>query len=327
MTAQLDEIKKAHHALMVEYVNILNRVSKLHFFVDFQVTFPINNDKLISIGRLLMKYLTLAFLVRLFAEFHIKGKLRELNASYVRHALVVDELSMDKYQEWSKQTNEASAKFIDTLSLWQSLLGIVNNLWLLVSGLIITIFPFLLGVSFIAFVFTELANLAGKLSDIETNSSNLSAQSTASEVLKFLIQSDPGFFKNLAIVLFLVAFLLILISLAFAYKRSLFLPGSGFLWFDFVDTERARATNNVYEMEDGLFDLLEKGKIQEFPKDIATFALFWIILGVICILIPFFEKRILSSYLYIIVYYSGILIFWILGFLAIWKIRHLWRFR
>jgi hypothetical protein len=77
VTAQLDEIKKAHHALMVEYVNILNRVSKLNFFVDFQVTFPINNDKLISIGRLLMKYLTLAFLVRLFAEFHIKGKLRD----------------------------------------------------------------------------------------------------------------------------------------------------------------------------------------------------------------------------------------------------------
>jgi hypothetical protein len=330
VTAQLDDIKKAHHALMVEYVNILNRVSKLHLFVDFQVAFPLKNDKLISLARLLIKYLTLTFLVRLFVESHIKGKLRELNTSYVHLELATDEPPPSKYQEWRKQTEEASAGFVDTLS-HSPLFRIITTLWLLVSGIGFTI----LGKILELFSTADAAKVAVSSENVTQIVNNISLQFRQSNISVFYQDAYHSYannFEDFAKMLFFAAYVLICISLAFAYKRSLFLPGSGFLWFDYAGKERAITVKNVYEMEDDLFNLLEKGKNREFPMDLVTFALFGFIFGGFCVFIPFFPTwhyyffnffGDVGFYIYLFVP----LFFWIIGFYSLYKILSRGRLR
>ncbi len=66
-TIRFDDIKKNHHRLMVEYVTILNQVSKLPFFVDSYQILGFSKEFLDSmiIPRLLFKLVTWKFLVKL----------------------------------------------------------------------------------------------------------------------------------------------------------------------------------------------------------------------------------------------------------------------
>jgi len=149
MTAKLDDLKRTHHTLMVEYVNILNHVSKLPFSVDsfqegvvFSQENAHSNKSRIKAGKLsLGERYGFRFLIRLFVESHIKGKLSLLESSYVQLAqafeTAIDEPSNTEYQIWLKQAEEASAKFANTLSSWHSIRGLVNALWPVVVGFLV----------------------------------------------------------------------------------------------------------------------------------------------------------------------------------------------
>ncbi len=239
-TDRFDDLKKNHYLLMVEYVNTLNQVSKLPFFVDSYQILGLPKKFLdgMILPRLLFKLLTWRFLVKFFVESHIKGKLIELKNSYIHieQTIRVDENSNDK-KICLKQTEEETVNFANTIISWQS------------AGWLISA----LGV--IAGIFVAASN----------------ANNIYDAILNLPFESIFNFAGILVFFFFFVSF-------SFDCKRSLFRPGSGFIWESIMSQQQKESTRNLYLIEDRLFDLLGKAKNREFPIDIAAFS-FWFILN------------------------------------------------
>lgn len=119
-----NDLKKAHYELMVEYVNIINQVSKLPSLFKVDLYPEIDKSlKQFAFLKILKQFdlgnlrpTTSGFLVKLFVESHIKGKLNQLRRSYVQFAQTIDEPSDSNYQKWLKQAEEGTKKFTNTLS-------------------------------------------------------------------------------------------------------------------------------------------------------------------------------------------------------------------
>lgn len=250
MTAELDELRKTHYTLIKEYVNILNRASKLPFFYFFERGL----EREIRIFFIIIKtksILRITFLVRPFVESHIKGKLNELRVSYVHlsQSLKIDEASTSEYRIWLMQAEEELTEFANTLSPW----GDLRRL----SSILVFLSPWIAGVLLVIFG-------GGSIFEV---------------IIKI--------FKNINLLLYLlllIAYPSLIIFPSFSYKRILF--GGDIVEMEI--TEKDRTVTNVYEIEDRIFDLLEKEKIREIPIDIVSFILSYIILTLIVIIVVFF---------------------------------------
>ncbi len=250
MTAELDELRKTHYTLIKEYVNILNRASKLPFFYFFERGL----EREIRIFFIIIKtksILRITFLVRPFVESHIKCKLNELRVSYVHlsQSLKIDEASTSEYRIWLKQAEEELTEFANTLSPW----GDMRRL----SSILVFLSPWITGVLLVIFG-------GGSIFEV---------------IIKI--------FKNINLLLYLLLLLAypsIIIFPSFSYKRILF--GGDIVEMEI--TEKDRTVTNIYEIEDRIFDLLEKEKIREIPIDIVSFILSYIILTLIVIIVVFF---------------------------------------
>lgn len=250
MTAELDELRKTHYTLIKEYVNILNRASKLPFFYFFERGL----EREIRIFFIIIKtksILRITFLVRPFVESHIKCKLNELRVSYVHlsQSLKIDEASTSEYRIWLMQAEEELTEFANTLSPW----GDLRRL----SSILVFLSPWIAGVLLVIFG-------GGSIFEV---------------IIKI--------FKNINLLLYLlllIAYPSLIIFPSFSYKRILF--GGDIVEMEI--TEKDRTVTNVYEIEDRIFDLLEKEKIREIPIDIVSFILSYIIMTLIVIIVVFF---------------------------------------
>ena len=282
MTDKLDALKSAHVELMVEYVDLINQASKLPFLVTMNVfppkevltrfvTTPGKDEFFEIFGKLsyyinlILSYITLRFLVKLFVESHIKGHANRLADSYIQLAQTIstNEPSYSRYQNWLKQAGEGTKKFADTLSSFRSISGLIGTFLPLVSSLLIAV----LGITAIQQAVAELV------------------PNPISIVFGFLL-------------FILAVYLFIFVTFAFIYKRNLFYPRSGSFTFDFVIElfeffklkeiqQHRELVYNVYQIEDKLFDLLGKKKILELPIDYIVVSIFSFVIGILYISTPF----------------------------------------
>lgn len=270
MSINLDEIKRAHHKLMKEYIRALNEVSNLPFFAPRRLSYlrdeaetsksrkgPIKwlnswlNRAYDGWMRLGLKLLTLQYLVRLFTESHIKGKLNELSVAYLYLAQTIpeDETSTNGAHMWLKEVQESCDKIAETLLSWTSTRGTLNALWPIGIG---------------------LATAA------------LGADNIYELLIKF-DASNPSYTQFLsrlvAILIFPTVYFVLYLGSAFDCKREIFMPG-------YTSNERPLqgdadrgSRENVYQIEDHLFSLLQRGKRREIHFGIIILVSFLFMLG------------------------------------------------
>lgn len=247
---KLDEVRRYHYILMREYVNILNQISSLPFFIDSFKVLGFSQKVLGRMAplRLIMNILTWKFLVKFFVESHIKGKLNELRNSYIQISQtfeIVRQDQIDDNQTWLSKVKEECTEFADTLPSWQN----IRRLIIIIGTLIVGFF---------------------------VATSNVNNIYQAILIIKFEVA--------IGLIIY-AAFSFLFISFTFDYKRSLFRPGSGFLWESILPQQHKESIKNIYNIEDNLFSLLGKTKIREFPVDIVAFAQIFIVFGATAILL------------------------------------------
>jgi len=286
MTAKLEQLKEAHNTLMVEYVKILNQVSKLPFFVNvnkLNYKHPVSNDSQANIikrtytsilpllqmaGYFFFRIICIKYFVRLFIESHIKGKLAELKISYTHlsQSLSEDNPAESEFILWLNKTKESCDEFSKTLFSWRSIPGIIATLW--PFGLSLLVSAFITNIYQAIPISTPPSSPSEPQADPYTAMQELQQEfqksfgqsfqqelSTIIDIMNVLVYSIPFIF---------------LLAAAFIGKRIIFLPGED-LWQQSSDN-RPEFTRNVYEFEDKLFALLDRGKSREFPIDLlATF--------------------------------------------------------
>ena len=252
MSVNIRNLKKAHYALIARYIDILNQVSKLPFFVPIHhyevrwanperrtITARLMNAYLKYFILRLLKYFTLGYMVRLLTESHIKGKLNELSVAY---SYLAQQNPRDKsLVSWLKDTSEDCDKLAVTLTSWQSIRGLVGVLW-----------PVALG---IATTRLDVPSSYAILTKVHIEASNLT---------------------RVGGLIYLLAYLLCFVGLPFEKKRELFMPG-----FDLGEKPidpSAKIENTTYYLEDQVFNLVGRGKVREIPLDIVV-----IVLAYLCV--------------------------------------------
>jgi hypothetical protein len=308
MVAKLEEIKKAHHELMVGYVDVLSKASKFHFFAEnptavvkifekiLYFLFYIEERKMYAQKRiwedekfdknglferfliclllplrLYLRLFTLKFLVVHFVESHIKTQLISLRDSYIclEQTFEPDEPRSAKYREWLEKSEKALAKFADILTPWQSTRGLASALWPLV----------------ISFLVVKVSTI--KLSAVH--------------IFHFIneLHPFPFVFLLFTTMLILAIYFCIFIDSAFKCKRDLFLHGLSPI--SLLEIPRKKEpSKNIYKLENKLFDLLEKRKNREFPVEIATFAFFISFFAIFFIIILFQQGNFIFIYILVI---------------------------
>lgn len=258
-----EDIARAHAALIGEYINALNQVSKLRSWLIYVELMDINpaleilgtterrrkyvkilKDVLIPAFRLLRfptyRFPTLSYLIRLFVESHIKGKLNELSISYLYLLQTVPEKhpSAENYRTWLKDTSETCDKLSGTLSSLQSTKGLASTLW----PIVVNVAAALLGVSTLKELFTNF--------------------------------SWANLLPWITFIAFPFIYFGIFMTGAFWYKRELF---TGITLLESIMQPFFKWTqdsaNNVYQLEDHVFNLLGRGKNHEFRWDLITIPL------------------------------------------------------
>jgi hypothetical protein len=289
MTDKLDDIRSAHVELMVEYVHLINHASKLSFLLPvvifpLQKALPVFNKLRVFVTNKLPVFVThteiykflifceselspytLKFLVKLFVESHIKGKLNQLADSYVQLAqsLSTNKPFDIKYQNWLTQAEEGTRKFANTLSSFRGFRGLFGAVLPWIASFLIA----MLSANIIHQIFVKIAPISNHILII------------------------------LGLILFILALSLCLVLVsAFIYKRNLFYPGSdGFavesiiLLLEFLKLrevpQQRDPAYNVYQLENKLFDLIGKKKILELPIDSILFSIFLFMYGTFWIIL------------------------------------------
>jgi hypothetical protein len=250
MTVNIDNLAQAHKTLIVEYIQVLNQVSKLptwilvelfmkdHYlpgFNSFNRYLLLISRPLFNISHSLIRWPTLRYLVRLFVESHIKGKLNELSVSYIYLLQTVseDDTGVENIRSWLKESSETCEKLASTLISVQSAQGLLSTLWPIAASLLAAF----LGVNSLreALATDKLIALAQWIILIPTP----------------------------------MIYLGIFVTSAFWYKRQLF---TGFSFFDtlILPSQSQDSTRNIYQLEDEIFKLLDRGKVREFPYDMVS---------------------------------------------------------
>ena len=235
MTITFGKLKKNHQALIVQYIDMLNQVSKLPFFAPVIIVKRKETSER-SPGRARLPQelsfpFALRYLVRLFTESHIKGKLIELSMTY---SFLTQEYTKDKrFVTWLKETSADCEKLAATLTSWQSISGIISGLWPVGIGIV-----------------TAWLNLENIYDIVKTSS------------------GEPVDWVTVGLVIFPMIYVLGFIGYSFQKKREMFLRGfMGDTKQSYMDSP-AKIDNIVYSLEDQVFDLVGRGKVREFPADV-----------------------------------------------------------
>jgi hypothetical protein len=234
MNTEFDELKQVHNALICKYVEAINQVSRLPFFV------PRENGRG-KTPRKLKKSLTLGYPVKLFVASHIKGKLSELSKAYFYKAQTVpDEIpAAGDFRSWLKETSDTCERMAGTLSSWQSFRGVLSGVWPVGIGLLTA----WLGVS---------------------NPYEL--------IINFfkLPLGSGNFLRIVALILVIIvtiSFAGSFILAPFTYKREMFMPGLNADEQPLQPGQPKTSAPNVYQLEDWIFNRVNTGKKREFPYD------------------------------------------------------------
>jgi hypothetical protein len=261
--AKLEELTQAHSELIRDYILALNDVSKLKslfvsvdfFGLDSYAVEPSNPEKSSKYAKVLAQFPllidrlfpvpilripTLSYLVRLFVESHVKGKLQELSIAYLylSNTLPDDYPAVENYRTWLKDTSETCDKLSATLSSFQSVKGLASALW-----------PILI---YIAGQMLGVTTLREAVQNVDVSS----------------------FLSWIVLIVFPILYFCLFITGAIWYKYELF---TGFTLFESYFQRHIENTSfdeqNVYQQEDRIFGLLNRGKVHEIPWDAVTFAL------------------------------------------------------
>jgi hypothetical protein len=275
VTTQFEEIKKAHHALMAEYVTVLNEVSKLPFFIDvYQVGEPRplrHRFRSKSLTRTYNSALRLYFLLnaigfrlfsnryflRLLVESHVKRKLEEIKIAYTQLSQSLpDEASTSEFMSWLKNTRDTCNEFSGTLFSWQSIPG-------LFTAFISFLGSFGLSEAISQSFKSVLERIAAPLHVTEFLATKTEPINPVTTNPVEEIQQFPDAWSSVRFLFYFLP-LLAVIFLNYSCKRILFLHGEN-------DHIKRR---NVYETEDKLFAALGRGKSREFPIDLLAIIIF-----------------------------------------------------
>ena len=253
MNANLSDLKKAHSLLMSKYIDVLNQTANLPFFVAAQfkqvsaedatpskvpesTASSDNQPEKRGYLSLFTDLFSLKYLVQLFVEAHIRGKMLELSVAY--SYLAQKHLEDPEYLTWLRETSEDCTKLAQTLTSWQSIRGIVSIWW----PVLISLLTARLGLGSIYEIIDKI--------HIDT------------EILIIL-----GL-----IMVFPLIYLSIFISYAFASKRGLFMPGFDRNEKPIDPHEPADIRDTIYYLEDQVFHLAHRKKVREIPLDIIGLA-------------------------------------------------------
>lgn len=253
MNTNYKQLKQAHARLMSKYVDVLNELTTLPFFVPSKSVLKAyenapaggsadkqwRSNRLPNSIRLVLTHpssiFSLRFLVRLFVESHIRRKLNELSVAY--SYLAQKHLGNKSYTAWLRETSEDCKKLADTLTSLQSVRGIVSIWW-----------PVLISIVTASLGLDTIYDLINRV------------QIERSGLILFGL-----------LLVFPLIYLGIFVGSAFGSKRELFTPG-----FDSSDkpldaTRQAKISDVIYVCEDQVFQLTGRSKVREFPLDAMSY--------------------------------------------------------
>jgi len=225
-----------------QYPKIFYRVL-IPLFQFFQSGFP--------------KIPTLSYLIRLFVESHIKEKLSELSIAYLYliQTIPEDHPAAENYRAWLKDTSETCEKLSGTLNSLQSAKGLASIFW----PILVNIAAALLGISTLKELFTRF--------------------------------SLANFLPWVIFIAIPFAYFFLFLTGAFWYKRELFMGAPFFesIMLSIFSLPDDRpifpwlqdSTNNIYQLEDQVFNLLNRGKRHEFRWDILTMPFSFFVLALV----------------------------------------------
>lgn len=291
MTDNLADLKKAHIELMQAYVDVINQVSKLQFFVTMYFVAPLEWSKLLITFRpkhaklaifydifikfmmiflKLIKIPTMCFFIKLLVESHIKGKLKQLGDSYVQfeQTIEVDEPKGIVFYDWLKQTEEGTKKFANTLPTLQS-----------IRGFLIAFLPWFTSLLIAILSADNIQKALGKLVQSSTQAFTFELLITITILYFFLFFTIAFMFKrNLFYTISDSLFFIFINDLVDVFKSSKLFKHSEKRWHYFPFNERSY--KNIYKLEDELFDMLGKRKNQELPIDYIILSIIYFVYGI-----------------------------------------------
>ena len=299
MSDKFNDIKRVHYKLMTEYVNIIDHTSNISFLPRaraFPRDNPFDNSFFYKKLEHFIKFLNkmnygfngLRFLVKLFVESHIHGKHKQLGNLYTQLSQTIS--TEDEYQKWLIKTEEGNIKFANTLTSIQSIRGLASVFLPWISGVTLAIL----------------------------GSTNFQ------QIFKLILPiSNQALIIGSILLISLIYFDLFILG-SFMYKRNLFCKSENFLFelLSFLPMEKEKvqlknSIENVYQIEDELFEILSKRKTREKPIDMITFSFPFFIFGFWFIFEPA-RHGILS------IFYT--IVFFLIGMLLIFKgFQRKWR--
>ncbi len=194
-------------------------------------------------------------ITRALVESHIKGQLGQLRTAYVQiEQSVLETASTLTFRAWLRDSQDSLARFSGTLSFTNFARRIIAALW-----------PLVIALAAVGTVWDTIFRVFDKE------------------------KSQPGVLVTLgALALIVVTYLVFGLSIAATRKRGFFLARISLssVWAinDRATTAGNVTANNIYEMENELFDAINKPKRAELPLDmylIAANLLLWAILETI----------------------------------------------
>lgn len=243
-----------HANLITEYLNILSFISKREGFLtrlSWIFKRPPNPIDHTPYAKFLVarEIIALNFFISLFAESHIKSKLKQISDLYFQIAQSIPDYSDNScYKKWLIQNAEYTQKFSDQLTSWKSIRGLIGLLLPLFVGSLLSSLK-------------DLFNYAGN--------PNLTNSTLFNSIVSF-IGDRYTLISFLSFLLPIFLYLWLFLSISFKYKRTLFLP-KNYIDSDFYNSwkyEKAGYERSIYKIEDDLFNLIARNKKKESLTDV-----------------------------------------------------------
>lgn len=303
MATKLSKLKRAHSTLLEEYLNSIENLSYLPFFIEtdrdllgkkfkFQeAKFWDKANWLLSvIPDWLESLVNLKPIAHLLVETHIQAKLRELRRIYRQQKTILKSKGKDKQtQSWMEEAIKETQEMEDTLQSWKVFWDAIAT----VAGTVSTVTLVVFGISNIFDVVPRLITFI--------NFTEFNTETAGKIIWQFFI--------------------------AATLPMSIILPeiliGSGFITKRYLFKPHIESGKNIYKLEDDLYQLLNRRKELEFRFDMAFSVIGRVILIIISAvwfkwLFVKLEINFLSTFWY---YFYGFYSFFTIPYIWLW-IRH-----